>query len=76
MIKDDKSICKVDDVEMKKMNAVQDNAIIMLVAGFTPTLESVNQFVKAGWNHVVMPKIHFHEEGYFVMQLQNKEDYN
>lgn len=50
------------------------NALIMCVVRGELTMTVVKKFMKNVWNFIVMPKLFYNDEGYFIIKRKYKED--
>ncbi|XP_021835842.2 uncharacterized protein [Spinacia oleracea] len=71
---DGKVIACLQQSELNRCNSLWSNAVVMFVIGETPTIASVMRFITKEWNHVAMPKVFLHDEGYFVLKFGSVED--
>ncbi|XP_010667206.1 uncharacterized protein LOC104884282 [Beta vulgaris subsp. vulgaris] len=56
------------------MGECWQNAVVVYVVGQNPTLSAINQYVAANWSLLEEPKIYKHEEGFFLVKLNNREE--
>lgn len=49
-----------------------EKAMVICVVGEKSNLEGVRGFIRKNWNHVSMPTIYPHEDGYFLLKFQNE----
>ena len=70
---DGKPIMKLDKDEASRLSEIWINSIIVYVVGQNPTLTALMSNVKAHWSLASEPKNFKHEEGYFVVKLNNEE---
>ncbi|XP_048493457.1 uncharacterized protein LOC125494005 [Beta vulgaris subsp. vulgaris] len=67
---------KLDKNEIDRMNTSWENAIIVYVVGQNPTMTAMLGFIKAQWGLKSEPGVYKHDEGYFVVKMNSKEERN
>ncbi|XP_060169363.1 uncharacterized protein LOC132600313 [Lycium barbarum] len=73
IIRDGVKIAQLEKQEVEKEAEQWTNALILYVVGDSPTIGAVFRFVNQ-WNLGYKPSIFYHEDGYFIIQLQNSAD--
>uniref|UniRef100_A0A0V0H2Y5 Putative ovule protein n=1 Tax=Solanum chacoense TaxID=4108 RepID=A0A0V0H2Y5_SOLCH len=74
IIWDGEKIIELSKVEIEKENAKWKQAMILYVVGDCPSIRALERFIATTWNFVSKPKIFYHNDGYFVIQLNSIED--
>lgn len=67
-------VAMLDKVDMSKMAAIWDCALIMYVVGDKPSIGAVIRYIDKEWGHVGKPNVFLHDEGYFVVKFCSKRD--
>ncbi|CAI8611328.1 unnamed protein product [Vicia faba] len=61
-----------EDVEKELM--YWKNSAIMYVLGKDLSMNAVKQFMMRYWNFVQLPQLFYHDEGYFLMKFNSKQE--
>lgn len=68
------SVIQFEFDDMEGEIEIWENALVGFEIGGNPTVENLEHFVKANWNHVVKPKILLHRKGWFFFKFHSRED--
>ncbi|KAG5586663.1 hypothetical protein H5410_047097 [Solanum commersonii] len=60
--------------EVEKELEKWKNALILYVVGHEPTIVAVDRFIANQWNFTAKPKVFYHNDGYFLVRFNSKED--
>jgi len=52
------------------------HTIIFYAIGVTPTFTAVQRYFSSNWNNIAKPDIFLHDDGYFVVRLQSRDDFD
>ncbi|KAH0633471.1 hypothetical protein KY284_036257 [Solanum tuberosum] len=60
--------------EVEKELEKWENALILYVVGHEPTIVAVDRFIANQCNFTAKPKVFDHNDGYFLVRFNSKED--
>ncbi|XP_048494487.1 uncharacterized protein LOC125494751 [Beta vulgaris subsp. vulgaris] len=67
-------VAKLDKKDVDSQTKNWEDALVVYVVGQNPTLTSLSQYVNVFWHLKYEPAIFKHEEGFFTVKLNTKED--
>ena len=56
------------------MKQFWDRAVVLYVVGGNTSANIIRGFIRKHWSHVLMPTIHEHEDGYFIIKFSSKSE--
>lgn len=76
VLQDVKPIVQLSEEDVKVGNEVWSNAIILYVIGNTPSIRAIMRIIATEWNFVTKHKVYLHDDGFFVVKMNNTADKN
>ena len=67
-------VAMVDIKVVEHMADIWDRARALFILGDSPSTASIVRFTSAAWPSIAKPKLQQHEDGYFVILFQSRED--
>ncbi|XP_056688055.1 uncharacterized protein [Spinacia oleracea] len=67
-------VAVLDNVDIAKMSAIWDAALIMYVVGDKPSIGAVIRYIANEWKNVSKPQVFLHDDGYFIVKFGSKKD--
>lgn len=71
LVKDGKKVAQLQEDELTTGTS---NATIFYVVGYSPTIAAVTRFLAQQWSNLAKPLVYWHEDGYFIINFQSKDD--
>lgn len=74
MIVNGASLAKLAKNDVDRMTEQWANALVVYIIGQNPSMMAITNYCKAQWAPKTEPRIFKHEEGYFIIKMENRED--
>ena len=63
-------VVELNTLDLSDLVNEWEKAIVFYVDGEKPNLKVVRGFIGKNWNHVAMPTVYLHEDGYYLLKFQ------
>ncbi|XP_009773592.2 uncharacterized protein [Nicotiana sylvestris] len=73
-MKDGDVVVQLMEEDIEEENQNWNRAVILYVLGNTPSIGTIERFLANQWVNVHKPKVLFHNDGYFIVLLNNSEE--
>nr|XP_016436483.1 PREDICTED: uncharacterized protein LOC107762630 [Nicotiana tabacum] len=76
VIQEGEVVVQLLEEDIAEENQKWNRAIIMYVVGNTPTIGAIERFIAGQWSKIKKSKVLFHNDGYFIILINNCEDWD
>jgi hypothetical protein len=64
----------IDETDTASELQFWQNSLILYVLGAELSMHLVKNFMVKAWNHIQLPDMYFHEDGYFILRFRSVDD--
>ena len=65
-----KPVLHIEAQDVENLAKIWDNAVVFYVVGGKTSVDIIRGFIRKQWSHVIMPTIHEHEDGFFILKFK------
>ena len=69
-----KPIVHIETQDVETLKKFWDRAVVLYVVGGNISANIIRGFIRKQWTHVLMPTIHEHEDGYFIIKFNSESE--